>query len=241
MMFPPPRRSRFNTLIPESQIDYSMVAPLLSDGSQLSCKRYSRTGIVASFSAGQTITVQMSGSVFHSGGHCQFSVSYDEKTFVVIKTYMKDCFVGTGLSFSMQLPSTTPPCTKCIFAWSWVNAIGNREFYMNCADITISNWNSGSKYLIGRNYTIANMPNYPTIPEFPQSTYDGSDIYASAPIVTVYGGGNIPATTATTTKKKTKPGTTIKTTTSTETVTPCISTSVFIRTRVRIVYKTVTV
>ena len=37
----------------------------------------------------------------------------------------------------VQLPANLPKCDHCVFAWTWINAIGNREFYMNCADIAI--------------------------------------------------------------------------------------------------------
>ena len=195
IQFPPPRTSKFNTFVPESQIDYNMNFPLRSDGSQLPCKRYAPGLPVVSLTAGQSFNITAYGTTFHSGGHCQFSISYDDKTFVVLRTVMKNCFVGTGLNFLVTLPVDTPSCDRCTIAWSWVNAIGNREFYMNCADVRITNSRSVADQVItGKNYTVANMPGYPTIPEFSPNTYDGSDLYASAPIVTVRPGSTPTAT-----------------------------------------------
>ncbi|KAJ1728032.1 hypothetical protein LPJ61_004260, partial [Coemansia biformis] len=65
---------------------------------------------------------------------------------------------------------------KAIFAWSWVNASGNREFYMNCADITIA---GTSKSFTGKNITIANYPGYPTIKEFIGNYDTGIEYYTT--------------------------------------------------------------
>jgi hypothetical protein len=187
MKSPPPRRSSFNPYVSEPQKDYNMVAPLFADGSQLPCKRYPAADVVTTYQAGQTINVQMSGTVFHEGGHCQFSISYDDQTFVVLRTVMDNCFVGTGINFAVELPATTPACDRCTFAWSWVNAVGNRELYMNCADVRVINTSQDPQFVIGKNYTVANMPGYPTIPEFPPSSYHGADLYANQGFVTVQG------------------------------------------------------
>ena len=77
----------------------------------------------------------------------------------------------------MKIPESTPSCERCTFAWTWVNAVGNREFYMNCADIKIRG--SGDSVL-GTRMVVANLPGYPRIPEFSSTTYDGKDIYDNA-------------------------------------------------------------
>lgn len=215
------------------------MAPLSTDGSLLPCKHYPPGTVVASFKGGSSVVVQMYGSVFHNGGHCQFSVSYDDKTFVVLRTVLDNCFVGTGLNFTVQIPASIPACNRCTFAWSWVSAVGNRDFYMNCADISLSS-NGGS--LIGPNYTIANQPGYPTIPEFPPSTYHGLDLYAAAAAnpVTIYGGTIITSKTLTTsttfTTKKTTSTTKSLTTNTVKTTKTCIQKTVY-----KTVTKTITV
>jgi hypothetical protein len=63
-----------------------------------------------------------------SGGHCQFSISFNDQDFVSVYTRMDDCFVGTGLLFNVPLPPNLPNCSNCTFAWSWVNKIGLVQF-----------------------------------------------------------------------------------------------------------------
>jgi hypothetical protein len=166
-----------------------MVAPLLKDGSDLPCKHYPRGHIVKFINTGTTLVVEMSGTIYHMGGHCQFSISYDGVTFYVLYTIMKNCFTGTGLFFNVPIPSQLPSCNSCIFAWTWVNAIGNREFYMNCADVSIIN-NGVTGSFVTKNYTVLNLPGYPTVPEFPPSTYDGSDYYDNEKKITLKNDGS---------------------------------------------------
>ncbi|KAJ1938211.1 hypothetical protein FBU59_004513 [Linderina macrospora] len=101
-------------------------------------------------------------------------MSYDGgKTFVVIHQELKYCFYtaapsaggqGTVRNYTFTLPSSLPGSDHAVFAWSWVNASGNREFYHNCADITIIG--SAGSYT-GKQMTIANYgAGYPAIPEF---------------------------------------------------------------------------
>ncbi|KAJ1728787.1 hypothetical protein LPJ61_003853 [Coemansia biformis] len=156
---------------------------------------------VASWTAGQpvTVTFQPDGAA-HSGGHCQFSMSYDGgKTFAVIHEELEHCFFNgpaSGnqaqvLQYTFNLPQTLPASKSAIFSWSWVNASGNREFYMNCADVAISG--SSSSYT-GKKMTIANYPGYPTIPEFGGNSKTGLEYYTNQPSVTVTGnGGSAPA------------------------------------------------
>ncbi|PIA19743.1 hypothetical protein COEREDRAFT_33908, partial [Coemansia reversa NRRL 1564] len=104
----------------------------------------------AKWTAGKSITVEFGQhAVSHSGGHCEFSLSYDGgKTFVVIHQELRYCFVGkkpasitnevSVFSYTFKLPEDLPSSDKAVFSWTWVNASGNREFYMNCADVSIS-------------------------------------------------------------------------------------------------------
>ncbi|KAI7834001.1 hypothetical protein BX661DRAFT_139911, partial [Kickxella alabastrina] len=105
---------------------------------------------VDTLTAGSSYQVTFaSHAVSHSGGHCEFSVSYDSgKTFVVIHQELRYCFVGkkpsaitnevSVFSYTFDIPSDLPSSDRAIFAWTWVNASGNREFYMNCADVEIT-------------------------------------------------------------------------------------------------------
>ncbi|KAJ1719565.1 hypothetical protein LPJ61_006286, partial [Coemansia biformis] len=166
-------------LPPGQQLDYSINSPIGNAGndSPMPLCKYSTPWPTpaAKWAAGQSITVSfVPGGISHSGGHCEFSMSYDGgKTFAVIHQELRYCFVGskpsgttnvvTQSSYTFNLPKDLPSSDKAIFAWSWVNASGNREFYMNCADVAIS---GTSKSYTGKEMTIANYKGYPTIPEF---------------------------------------------------------------------------
>ncbi|RKP12146.1 hypothetical protein BJ684DRAFT_11926, partial [Piptocephalis cylindrospora] len=156
---PPPRRSPHNPH-PVGGIDWDMTTPL-QGSSQFPCKRAPAGPNVRTYKAGTSIVTTLDGSARHNGGHCQFSLSYDQgKTFVVLRTIMKDCLKSDS-SYSVDLPKDIPG-GDVIFAWSWVNAMGNREYYMNCADVHIDG--SGSE-VTGPALLVANLDGYPTIGE----------------------------------------------------------------------------
>ncbi|KAJ2672606.1 hypothetical protein IWW42_002760 [Coemansia sp. RSA 1085] len=148
----------------------------------------------AEWTAGQQVTIKFNPSAaIHSGGHCQFSISYDNgKTFAVIHEELQYCFLGSKPAsvtntpqvheYSFTLPKNLPSSDKAVFSWTWINASGNREFYMNCADVSIKG--SGSSYT-GKQMVIANYPGYPTIPEFNGNYDTGMQYYKDAPSVTV--------------------------------------------------------
>ncbi|KAI8318877.1 hypothetical protein GQ54DRAFT_299786 [Martensiomyces pterosporus] len=218
------------------QVDYDMTTPIGSEGQAVSpiCKHakpYSKP--VATWASGSTTTVTFSDGNGHSGGHCQFSISYDGgQTFVVLSESLKYCFYSgpantdkpSVLNFDIPLPANLPGSPSAIFAWTWVNASGNREFYMNCADVAI-NGPAGS--FTGKKMTIANYPGYPTIPEFLGNYNTGLQYYTNATQITVtgpgYGGGSgstssssstvVPSSTVKTTSSA-APSTTAATTTS---------------------------
>ncbi|KAJ1878633.1 hypothetical protein LPJ57_003302 [Coemansia sp. RSA 486] len=182
--------------VPEGQqVDYSITSPL--GNTEPLCKRtVPYPSPSAQWTAGQSITVKFYGTARHNGGHCQFSMSYDGgQTFVVVHEILRYCLYdginGNTLgnpvdSYTFDLPKDLPSSNNAVFAWTWVNASGNREFYMNCADVTVAgNSNSYS----GKQMTIANHQGYETIPEF-RGDYDtGLNMYESAPVIKVTGNG----------------------------------------------------
>ncbi|KAJ2705014.1 hypothetical protein FB645_002800 [Coemansia sp. IMI 203386] len=182
--------------VPEGQqVDYSITSPLGS--TEPLCKRtVPYPSPSAQWTAGQSITVKFYGTARHNGGHCQFSMSYDGgKTFVVVHEILRYCLYdginGNTLgnpvdSYTFDLPKDLPSSNNAVFAWTWVNASGNREFYMNCADVTVAgNSNSYS----GKQMTIANHQGYETIPEFGGNYDTGLNMYKSAPVIKVTGNG----------------------------------------------------
>ncbi|KAJ2846757.1 hypothetical protein IWW36_004194 [Coemansia brasiliensis] len=170
--------------------DYSIANPIPPDG--VLCKSNTPwPKPVASWTAGQSVTVKLqSGGATHGGGHCQYSLSYDGgKTFVVLHQVLGKCFGqdDSQRDVTFTLPKDLPSSDKAVFAWSWVNAVGNREFYMNCADVSIKG--SGSSYT-GKEMVIANHQGYPTIPEFNGNYETGVDLYKNAKDITVTGSGS---------------------------------------------------
>ncbi|KAJ1891296.1 hypothetical protein LPJ66_007006 [Kickxella alabastrina] len=159
----------------------------------------------ATWTAGKPVTIKFNpNAAIHSGGNCEFSISYDNgNTFAVIHQELRYCFLNSKpasltntaqvLSYTFNLPANLPSSDKAVFAWSWVNASGNREFYMNCADVAIKGGSSSS--YTGKQMTIANYPGYPTIPEFNGDYETGMEYYTNAKKVTVSpsGGGYVAA------------------------------------------------
>jgi hypothetical protein len=138
MVWPAPLRSKHNPSTPENLIDYSMKAPLDASGSNYPCKGYQNDLYqlaTATYDAGSTYNITLEGSATHGGGSCQLSLSYDQgQTFKVIKSMIGGCPDKTSYDFT--IPSYAPS-GEAIFAWSWQNKIGNREFYMDCAVIQV--------------------------------------------------------------------------------------------------------
>ncbi|KAI8050361.1 putative endoglucanase precursor, partial [Syncephalis plumigaleata] len=145
-------------------VDYNLESPLnfAQFPGDLPCRHKDRGPIVATYNAGQMIDVSFKKINTHMGGHCQFGLSYDNKNFVVLKTVFERCFLD-GLSFKVPLPSGAP-AGNAVLSWSWVNAEGNREYYMNCADVKINGPANGS--VTGQRVVVANMPNTPRIGEW---------------------------------------------------------------------------
>ncbi|KAJ3038199.1 hypothetical protein HK097_003239 [Rhizophlyctis rosea] len=169
---PPPRQHKNNPFT-IGEPDYNMLEPLYGGVSvrPYPCRGYSKSQSVVSTAPGATINIDLEGSATHEFGHCQFAISYDDETFVVLKTVKDTCLDGSSVigpnlrRYSLTLPSDLPECTNgCTLAWTWINNVGNREYYMNCVDIkTVGGPKSGT--VSGKQLFVAHVPGYPTIPE----------------------------------------------------------------------------
>lgn len=117
--------------------DYSYTSPLSSSGSDYPCKGYANDAFksVADYTVGSEYEMDLAGSATHGGGSCQISLSYDTgKSFKVIKSMEGGCPLVSSYNFT--IPSDAPS-GQALLAWTWFNKIGNREMYMNCAQVTI--------------------------------------------------------------------------------------------------------
>ncbi|KAK5174939.1 uncharacterized protein LTR77_000075 [Saxophila tyrrhenica] len=139
MSYPYPIRSKFNPQNSYTDIDYDMTSPLDSDGSNFPCKGYQNDASIQStarYAAGSTYEMTLAGSATHMGGSCQISLSYDQgATFHVIKSMIGGCALTSSYNFT--IPSYAS-AGSALLAWTWQNFEGNREFYMNCAEVDIS-------------------------------------------------------------------------------------------------------
>lgn len=185
MKFPAPRFSQYG-IWDYTQIDYDVSSPLNVKGNRL-CQGKPAMQPTATVTAGETIQVPIVGYAPHKGGHCQFALSYDqERTWVVIADHLRTCPLGG--TYPVTIPATAPASDKVVFAWTWVNAEGNREYYMNCADIVIKQPNpqyAKDGYVTGKKLLIVNQPGYPTIPEFLGNENMGLELFNARPTITV--------------------------------------------------------
>ncbi|KAI1821068.1 lytic polysaccharide monooxygenase [Xylaria intraflava] len=139
---PAPLAYKNNPYTQEAHKDYSLTSPI--SGAQYPCKGYLKfigtpDGTpVATYSPGQSATFTVEGGASHNGGSCQLSLSYDKgATFTVIKSFIGSCPTSSGGTFGFTIPSDAPEGNDVVFAWTWVNKTGNREFYMSCAIVNI--------------------------------------------------------------------------------------------------------
>ncbi|KAJ1999141.1 hypothetical protein H4R26_005185 [Coemansia thaxteri] len=152
----------------------------------------------AVWTPGQTVSFVFHGKAAHSGGHSEFSISYDNATtFAVFHQELKYMFVGgpslvsntpSKVEYTVTLPESLPGANHAVFAWTWINASGQREYFMNCVDVKIIG-TPGS--FNGKKMVVANYgPETPTIPEFYGDYNTGINIYINSPNITVTGHGS---------------------------------------------------
>jgi hypothetical protein len=145
MVDPPSFKNKKNPNA-NGDIDYSNTSPLATDGSNFPCKGYHKLlgtpagAAVAHWKPGSTQSITIAGQAWHNGGSCQISLSLDGgKSFTVIHSYIGNCPSGPGdRSMSFRIPSDAPSSDSVLLSWSWFNNLGNREFYHQCAPITMS-------------------------------------------------------------------------------------------------------
>ncbi|KAJ2182139.1 hypothetical protein GGF45_001073 [Coemansia sp. RSA 551] len=180
-----PRGINCPKLPPGEQLDYSLSSPLANN--QELCKHNKPWPTpAATWTAGQQVSVKFApGGAPHGGGHCQFSFLYDGgKKYVVVHEIMGHCFGADNnqRDISFTLPAGLPGAKQADFMVTWVNAIGNREFYCWSTNVAI---NGGSTPFTGKEVTIANWRTYPVIAEFQGNFNTGVEHYKNAKTITV--------------------------------------------------------
>ncbi|OLY84574.1 hypothetical protein AYI68_g1258 [Smittium mucronatum] len=186
-------------LVSDDPIDYNIKSPIGNSGSIFAplCKWTDKKNKSKPITwiAGQKVRLDFfKDGVTHNGGHCQFALSYNNgQDFVVFKDILRNCFYNGPVKhnseqvfeYEIELPINLPSAKGVIFAWTWINAVGNREYYMNCVDVNIVG--KGSQSFTGYKLLIANYgPSTPHIPEFQGNYETGVELFKSRPKMTVY-------------------------------------------------------
>ncbi|XHG04206.1 hypothetical protein AWENTII_007484 [Aspergillus wentii] len=136
MSKPYPLRSPLNKDA-DGQKDYSYTNPLSTDGSDYPCKGYADDDFnaTAHYELGGEYDLELSGSAVHGGGSCQIGLSYDKgETIRVIHSMLGGCPIDKKYKF--KIPENAKE-GNALLSWTWFNKVGNREMYMNCAQVTI--------------------------------------------------------------------------------------------------------
>lgn len=168
MINPPSRRNQASSYyVSQGLVNYNLRSPLNVDPDFFTfpCKGFPQGPSVTTFN-GNKISVTLEGTATHGGGHCQFGISYDDSNFLVLRTVLNSCLLDT-MTYDFDLPENAPGGKITVF-WTWVNRVGNREYYMECTDVTVNNGNPDNLYaeLKGTELLVVNLPGYQTIGEW---------------------------------------------------------------------------
>ncbi|KAL6153212.1 hypothetical protein ACJBU6_08370 [Exserohilum turcicum] len=71
----------------------------------------------------------------------------------------------TACAYSFIIPTSLPGADMVIFAWTWLNSSGNREFYMSCSPVRLIAARSPTKIPSGYHMFIANLQETPETPD----------------------------------------------------------------------------
>ena len=195
------RRSKYSSYyLQNNLVDYDIMAPLNVNNYEFPCKGFPKLKPISTITS-NSIQVELEaihGSDKHGGGHCQFGISFNNKNFLVLKQVIRNCVIDS-LSYTIDLPNNIPN-GELIFFWTWINAIGNREYYMDCADIILSRKNilPTNTPIVGKKLLVVNLPGFRTIPEFPnKNSYDASELLLNVDDTTLFPNPSFSTTTET--------------------------------------------
>ncbi|KAJ4373702.1 hypothetical protein N0V86_007845 [Didymella sp. IMI 355093] len=145
------------------------------------------------WNAGETQTIAFSGTAVHGGGSCQFSLTTDSEPtessqWKVIHSVVGGCpsnvtgnlpdneaATDGAATFPVTMPENIPD-GRYTFAWTWLNKVGNREFYMNCAPIQVGS-GSASASTAEVSSALGSLPDMfvANLPDTSCSTTEGED------------------------------------------------------------------
>ncbi|KAL6704429.1 hypothetical protein ACN47E_008281 [Coniothyrium glycines] len=157
------------------------------------------------WNAGETKEVSFKGSAVHGGGSCQFSITTDmepteQSQWKVITSAIGGCPSnvtgnlpedpnGNGAAtFPVTMPDNIPDGTYT-FAWTWLNKVGNREFYMNCAPLQVGS-GSGQGSTASASEALSALPDMfvANLPATECTTSEGQDFNYPNPGQTIVKG-----------------------------------------------------
>ncbi|KAK3171397.1 hypothetical protein OEA41_003481 [Lepraria neglecta] len=135
-------------------------SPLDAQGANFPCKATSNSGgTVTTMPIGSKQTLKFQGGAVHGGGSCQVSLTTDNPAtknskWMVIHSIVGGC-PARGSSgnngdnaqaidpdtYDYTIPQGITPGAYTL-AWTWFNKVGNREMYMNCANVKITGGSS---------------------------------------------------------------------------------------------------
>ncbi|KAJ2391073.1 hypothetical protein H4S02_001516 [Coemansia sp. RSA 2611] len=187
MREPPPRRSKFSKFyINADDVDYNMKSSL-GGKNGYPCRKSSAGPVQGTLVAGQDLKVFFDGMASRQGGDCQFAISYDNGTsFAVLWDKLGNCFLDTvNGGYQVPIPDKLPASKNAIFAWSWIPAIGQRSYFMNCADVRVENYGDQASFT-GKELLVVNVPGKPTLEA---KRFEGNDtlpaLLEARPLITV--------------------------------------------------------
>jgi hypothetical protein len=152
-----------------TNIDYSLSSPASAP-----CQGKPPAPPEQTIHAGTVLRTRYEGGAAHGGGHCQYALSYDHgATWLTIHTIVERCLVGT-VEHDVPLPAGLPPSDHAHLAWTWVNRVGNREYYWNCVDVRVA---SNGTAAGGKELLVVNILGRPVVPEWPEN---GKDVVGEA-------------------------------------------------------------
>ncbi|KAI9369054.1 hypothetical protein BJX61DRAFT_536749 [Aspergillus egyptiacus] len=152
-------------------------SPLLADGSDFPCRASSYSVVEENvMEIGEPQELAFVGTATHGGGSCQISITRDraptkDTKWSVIKSIEGGCVADVSgnlagsnaktpnpYHFNFTIPDDVEP-GKYTLAYTWINRIGVREMYMDCAPITVTGGSASKRSETG--VTKRSLDNYP--------------------------------------------------------------------------------